>query len=257
MCLILFAHRAHPDLPLAVAANRDERYDRPTQNAGFWSDAPHVLAGRDLRAGGAWLGMSRRGRFAAVTNIRSGTAVQEARRSRGELTQDFLLGEDEPLDYAKKVLTRSAEYGGFNLLIGDMDQLVYCENMSNSLQIMPPGIYGLSNHLLDTPWPKVVTGKNQLRSLLGQWHSAANADSNKLLDLLTDRTAAEDDYLPETGVGLALERRLSPIFIESEFYGTCCSTALIIDRERRAKFHERSFYENEPREVAYQFSLEL
>lgn len=255
MCLILFAHRAHPDLPLVVAANRDERYDRPTQPAAFWPEAPQVLAGKDLEAGGTWLGISQTGRFAAITNFRNGSGRQPALRSRGELTRDFLLDGDEPREYARKVLNRGAEYGGFNLLLGDGDRLVYCENLHNSAAEIPPGIYGLSNHLLDTPWPKVVSGKTRLGSCLEAWHSAGGADSNVLLDLLGDKSIAEDEYLPDTGVGMAMERYLSPMFIEGDDYGTCCSTVLIVDRGWEAKFHERSFYGTTPKDVAYEFSL--
>ncbi|MCW8195734.1 NRDE family protein [Proteobacteria bacterium 005FR1] len=256
MCLILFAHQLHPELPLVVAANRDEHYGRATRAAGFWPDKPAILAGRDLEAGGTWLGISRSGRFAAVTNVREGGAKRPGQRSRGELTRDFLESDAKPLEYAREVLARSKDYSGFNLLVGDLDQLVYCENLRNSLQVVPPGLYGLSNHLLDTPWPKVVSGKNQLRGILESWHSAAEASSEQLFELLTDRSVAEDDLLPDTGVGLALERRLAPIFIEGETYGTCCSTVVVADNQGRVKFHERSFYKSPPANTVFEFRLD-
>lgn len=255
MCLILLAHRAHSELSLVIAANRDERYDRPTRPANFWEDSPQVLAGRDLQAGGTWLGVTRRGRFAAVTNVRDGLPAGPAARSRGELTRNFLHGDADPLDYAEAIMARAAEYGGFNLLVGNRNDLVYCENFSNTVRSLSPGIYGLSNHLLDTPWPKVVTGKNQLTNLMDQWNSASRADSGKLLELLTDKAIAEDDLLPDTGVGLSLERQLSPIFIEGEGYGTVCSTAVIVDRDGQTKFHERSFYGPESQDCFYEFTL--
>ncbi|MEX1032160.1 MAG: NRDE family protein [Cellvibrionaceae bacterium] len=256
MCLILFAHRAHAALPLVVAANRDECYQRPTREAGFWPEEPRLLAGRDLQAGGTWMGITRQGRFAAVTNFRDGESTGNASRSRGELTRDFLLGESKPLDYAHQVLEIAHEYAGFNLLVGDTDDLVYCENLGNTLRQIPPGVYGLSNHLLDSPWPKVVRGKNRLTTLLKNWRSSGQADSRQLLNLLTDNSIADDLHLPDTGVGLALERCLSPIFIEADGYGTCSSTVIAVDREQQVKFHERSFYFPTPRDVVFQFALE-
>lgn len=256
MCLILFAHQIHPELPLVVAANRDERYDRPARPAGFWPEDPTIMAGRDQEAGGTWLGITRGGRFAAVTNFRNGRGRRPGRRSRGDLTRDFLQGRSKPLEYARQVLSRSGDYDGFNLLVGDRNQLVYCENLRNNLQVVQPGLYGLSNHLLDTPWPKVVSGKTQLASMLDGWHDAGQADSGSLLRLLTDRTVAEDEFLPDTGVGLALERRLAPIFIESETYGTCCSTVVVMDHRGAVKFHERRFYGVQAEDSLYQFDLE-
>lgn len=255
MCLILIAHQAHPRLPLVVAANRDEHYQRPSAQADFWPDAPHILAGRDLEAGGSWLGISRSGRFAAVTNIRNGTLNPDAARSRGELVRDFLQGNEEPLAYCQRVLTKAAEYRGFNLLVGDQQRLVYCDNLNQNLQELPPGTYGLSNHLLDTPWPKVVKGKNRLSNLVDSWQDTSAEHCEQLLDILTDREIAEDEFLPDTGVGLDTERLLSPIFIEGDEYGTCCSTAIIVDREGEVFFHERSFYDGQIKDVRHHFHI--
>lgn len=255
MCLILIAHRAHADLPLVVAANRDEHYLRPSAQAQFWPEADHIVAGRDLEAGGTWLGLTRQGRFAAVTNIRKGPAVESAPRSRGELVQNFLTGNEPPAEYCQRVLERAHEYRGFNLLVGDLQDLVYCDNLNNSVRSLAPGTYGLSNHLLDTPWPKVVKGKNRLSSLLENWHHASAANCEQLLDILTDREIAEDEFLPSTGVGIEAERLLSPIFIEGDQYGTCCSTAVIIDADGRANFHERSFYGGSIRDARHEFQI--
>lgn len=256
MCLILIAHQAHPDLPLVVAANRDEHYQRPSAQARFWPEANHVLAGRDLEAGGTWLGLTRGGRFAAVTNIRNGGAATDATRSRGELVRDFLEGADDPFDYCQKVAAKAAEYRGFNLLVGDSQSLVYCDNLNRNVQRLAPGTYGLSNHLLDTPWPKVVKGKNRLSEQLASWREATPAHCEELLEMLTDREIAEDEFLPNTGVGLEAERLLSPIFIEGDQYGTCCSTAIIIDKQGQAFFHERSFYGGKIRDARHQFRVE-
>lgn len=256
MCLILIAHRAHPDIPLVVAANRDEHYLRPSAQAHFWPEANHVLAGRDLEAGGTWLGLTRTGRFAAVTNIRNGTAAGDAARSRGELVRDFLEGNDEPFEYCQKVVAKAGEYRGFNLLVGDRNSLVYCDKLNRHVQRLAPGTYGLSNHLLDTPWPKVVKGKNRLSRKVAGWQEASSAHCEELLEILTDREIAEDEFLPNTGVGLEAERLLSPIFIQADQYGTCCSTAIIIDNRGQAFFHERSFYGGETKDVRHQFHLE-
>lgn len=256
MCLILIAHQAHADLPLVVAANRDEHYQRPTAQAQFWPEANHVLAGRDLEAGGTWLGLTRHGRFAAVTNIRSGRAAESAPRSRGELVQNFLIGDDPAQGYCERVLQHAQEYRGFNLLVGDLNEVVYCDNLSNTTRTLPPGTYGLSNHRLDTPWPKVVKGKNHLSELLGHWHHASAANCDQLLDILTDREIAEDEFLPSTGVGLDAERLLSPIFIVGDQYGTRCSTAVIVDAGGQANFHERSFDGDSTQDARYQFELD-
>lgn len=255
MCLILLAHRAHADLPLVVAANRDENYQRPSAKAQFWPEAKQVLAGRDLEAGGTWLGLSRHGRFAAVTNIRNGRAAETGSRSRGELVRNFLTGTDDAYEYCQRVLERAAEYRGFNLLVGDLQNLIYCDNLSNTVRRLPPGTYGLSNHRLDTPWPKVVKGKNQLSALLENWHQASAANGEQLLDILTDRDIAEDEFLPNTGLGLEAERLLSPIFIEGDRYGTVCSTAVIVDAGGQVHFHERSFYGGTIQDTRHQFHL--
>ncbi|MGQ9427169.1 NRDE family protein [Gilvimarinus sp. F26214L] len=253
--MILLAYKAHSELPVVVAANRDERYDRPSRPAGFWPDHPELLAGMDLEAGGTWLGITRNGRFAAVTNFRAGQRRAGTFRSRGELTREFLVGGASPADYARDVVRRGADYQGFNLLLGNMDELVYCENLNHRWERLQPGIYGLSNHLLDTPWPKVISGKNRLTQVLTQWHSSSRAETGQLLDILTDRNIAEDEFLPDTGVGLEAERHLSPIFIEAGQYGTCASTGIIVDETGRTTFHERSFYDREPHEELHQFQL--
>lgn len=255
MCLILIAHQAHPDIPLVVAANRDEDYQRPSAQAHFWPEANHVLAGRDLQAGGTWLGLTRSGRFAAVTNIRDWSAA-DAARSRGELVREFLEGDDEPFEYCQQVMAKAGEYRGFNLLVGDRHSLVYCDNLHRNVQGLAPGTYGLSNHLLDTPWPKVVKGKNRLSEQVAGWHQASAAHGEELLDILTDREIAEDEFLPNTGIGLEKERLLSPIFIQGDQYGTCCSTAIIVDKQGQALFHERSFYGGKIKDARHQFRIE-
>ncbi len=236
MCLIFVAYKHHPRYPLVVAANRDEFYLRPTAPAGFWAEHPELLAGRDLEGGGTWLGVSRGGRFAAVTNYREPGKTQVNAPSRGQLVTEFLLRADSPLDYLRHVAARGAEYNGFNLLVRDQSALCWYSNRADGPRELSPGVYALSNHLLDTHWPKVARGKAGFESIL----SGEALDENALLDLLSDRTVALEEELPDTGVGRHLEHVLSPIFISSENYGTRSSTVLSLDNGGQIRFVERS-----------------
>jgi uncharacterized protein with NRDE domain len=239
MCLILFANNVNPDYALVLAANRDESYARPTAPAAFWSDQPRIYGGRDLEQGGTWLGITRDGAFAAVTNYRSGGARNPA-RSRGELVANYLRGRQGPADYVAEVRREAAAYNGFNLLAGNPAELHFLSNRSDRGGIVEPGVHGLSNHLLDTPWPKVERGKKRLTELLS---SRTQELIDGLFDLLGERGFAPDDALPETGVGVARERILSPAFIISPAYGTRSSTVLLLDHHGEVTFIERSFSE--------------
>jgi len=255
MCLILFAYRSHPEFPLIMVANRDERYDRPTAPAAFWEDSPDVLAGRDLKAGGTWLGVTRQGKFAAITNLRGSINAHTEVKSRGHLVRDFLVGNMDPLTYSQNVLAEADRYSGFNLLVGDSRELIYCNN-NKDLTTLTPGIYGLSNHRLNSPWPKVVRGKAGLEKIMEE-HSTDNpVTSNKLLALVADKSKVNDDELPNTGVGIELERTLSPMFIESGLYGTCLSTSIIINNDNQVQFKERGFYKKEAQENIFDFKVE-
>lgn len=244
MCLILFALRAHPDYPLVLAANREERHARPTAPMAPWADDPDVLAGRDLDAGGTWLGLHRSGRFAAITNVREGIPTTAGLRSRGALTRAFLQGRElqgrglqgglGAGDYAQRVYAERAHYAGFNLLLGDAGGLWYCATPMPPRRL-DPGVYGLSNGQLDTPWPKVVKGRRALQAQL------AAPTVGGLLAILADRTAAADHELPDTGIGIELERSLSSCFILGDEYGTRASTALLIDRRGVATVAEQNF----------------
>jgi len=234
VCLILVAWRAHANYPLVVAANRDEYFKRRTASADFWRDHPHVLAGRDLEAGGTWLGITHAGRFAALTNFRDPTQHQPDAPSRGQLVADFLTGSD-PIDSYLDALPAAA-YNGFNLLLGDGRRLVAYSNVSLQRHKLAPGIYGLSNHLLDTPWPKVGAGKTALNAAL-----AALPDETALFRLLRDDTVHPDADLPATGVPLEWERLLSAAFIRSPDYGTRCSTVVKVGADRTASFDEQSW----------------
>lgn len=238
MCLILFAHDIHPDYRLVLCANRDEFYARPTAPAAFWEEAPQLLAGRDLVGGGTWLGITRSGRLAAVSNIRDPADRRAGTPSRGRLTADFLRGSRAPLDYLAEAVRRGSGYKGFNLLAGDAGTLAYGCSREGTVRQLPPGLYGLSNAVLDTPWPKVVSGKATLAELLA---APGPIDVAALFALLADTACPPDALLPDTGVGLEWERTLSPRFIASPAYGTRASTVVLIGRGGEATFVERSF----------------
>lgn len=240
MCLILFAHKVHHAYPLVLAANRDEAYSRPTAAAAFWNDHPHIYGGRDLEQGGTWLGITRGGRIAAVTNFRDGYATKEGTRSRGTLTSNYLRGTTPPAQYVSRVQREGASYNGFNLIAGDLEDLHYVSNRSTHPLALVPGIYGQSNHLLNTPWPKVEQGSKVMAELL-----ELNVQQlvEGLFAVLADRVPAPDSALPDTGVGLNRERVLSPSFIVSPTYGTRASTVLLVDNHGQVLFSERSFGE--------------
>lgn len=240
MCLIVFAWQVHGDYPLIVAANRDEFFDRPTAACDYWTEAPAVLAGRDLEAGGSWLGIVRDGRFAALTNFREGGKQRPQAPSRGPLVADYLTQSMDAEAYLASVAQRAAAYNGFNLLVGDRDRLGYFGNRGDPEQTTPqwlaPGIYGLSNHRLDTPWPKLVSAKAAFtRALEGEPDRAA------LFELLADREIVADPVLPATGVPHAWERILSAVFVASKDYGTRCSTVLLRHRSGGIWLNERRF----------------
>lgn len=236
MCLILLAWKQRDDLPLVVAANRDEDFARPTAAADFWKDEPTILAGRDLSAGGTWLGTSRDGRFAAITNYRNPSDRRTDAPSRGALVANFLRDTCSPPEYLKSLQSTAQNYNGFSLLVGDRDQLWCYSNRGLDPQPLPPGVHGLSNHLLNTPWPKVRRGVSALDSLVRR--AAAPED---YFDLLDDTTTANDAELPDTGVGVERERWLSAIRLTGASYGTRCSTVLRMSASGEAEFHERTW----------------
>lgn len=234
MCLIVFAWRPGHAQPLIVAANRDEFYARPSLPLAQWPEAPQVYAGRDLEAGGTWLGVGANGRFAALTNIRD-PHQPPARKSRGELVARF-LGGDMPIDdYLSDVVARSLEYSGFNLLVGNANELWHFNARETEAVMLPPGVYGLSNAGLDTPWPKLLKARAALEEVLDDPQPQA------LLALLNDPQTAPFAELPDTGVGVATETLLSSVFIASPTYGTRASTALIVHADATRHLVERSF----------------
>lgn len=251
MCLILFAHQIYPQYPLVVAANRDEFFGRETRSAQFWEDENQgqVLAGKDLVLGGTWLGVNQQGRFAAVTNVRDPSAETKKPLSRGELTLNFLTGDLEPMAYLNSLYANRDEYAGYNLLVGDGRELAYLNNQGATPSLLQPGVYGLSNALLDSPWPKVISGRNALKQCVEDGPS-----TDKLLQLMADRGQAEEEVLPETGVSRELEKVLSSRFIHNpqRNYGTRCSTALIVDENNFLRFSEQNYdSEGSPQDRSY------
>jgi uncharacterized protein with NRDE domain len=235
MCLILFAYHRHVKYRLVLAANRDEFYDRPTAPMAYWKDHPAVLAGRDLKSMGTWMGVTRSGRIAAVTNYREPALQRPDAPSRGNLISDYLIGDDTPDAYLRQVTERATKFNGFNLLAGDTKALCYYSNRGGAPIRLEAGIYGLSNRLLNTPWPKVETGKSKLKSLIER---QGDISADNILDLLGSTSLFPDDQLPDTGVGIERERMLSPLFITSPDYGTRCSTLVTIDRSNKLKITE-------------------
>ena len=234
MCLIVFAWRPGHQLPLVMAANRDEFYARPSLPLGPWEDAPGLYGGRDLEAGGTWLGIGPHGRFAALTNIRDPRQPPFG-RSRGELPVQFLRGPLGPEAFLTDAAQRAGDYSGFNLVIGDRHELWLLNSRSGVPERLSEGLYGLSNAGLDTPWPKVEKGKALLSECL------IEPQVPSLLDLLHDAQQAEDALLPDTGVGLNTERLLSSIFIATRSYGTRASTALLVKADGSRLLVERSY----------------
>ncbi|MDP2824934.1 MAG: NRDE family protein [Sulfuritalea sp.] len=236
MCLILVAWRVHPDYPLVVAANRDEFFARSTAPAAFWPDAPHVLAGRDLDAGGTWMGVTRAGRFAALTNFRDPAQNRSDAPSRGGLVADFLCGDENPENYLKRIAARGSRCNGYNLLVSDGATLWWSSNMGGAARALEPGVYGVSNHLLDTPWPKVGAGKTALALAIDRL-----PDDQSLFELLQDDGIHPDEHLPQTGIPLDWERLLSSAFVKSPDYGTRGSTVLCLGQDAWASFDEQTW----------------
>lgn len=235
MCLIVVAFQLDADYPLIFAGNRDEFHARPTQDAGWWPDQPDTLGGRDLQAGGTWLAAQRSGRFAAVTNYRDAQPSRPGLRSRGHLVTEFLLHDKSPFDYLQSI--NGAEYAGYNLFVSDGKSLAYRSNRDGDTRELAPGIYGLSNATLDTPWEKVERSKNRLQGLLDS--SAVNETS--LMRLLDDRSKGSIDEVRSDRLPFATAHAITAPFIVLPDYGTRCSTVVLADRDGRWSFLERRF----------------
>ncbi|HEX6637352.1 MAG TPA: NRDE family protein [Steroidobacteraceae bacterium] len=240
MCLLVLAWRCHPRYRAVVAANRDEFHARPAAALAPWPDLPGVAGGRDLQAGGAWFAVDSRQRFGIVTNFREFGRPRRSAPSRGGLITAYLSGDHAPVDHLRTLETDAPGYAGFNLLLADRDSLWYASNRADTFaRELPPGIYGLSNEFLDTPWPKLVRVREKLVSLLesGQQGAALVA---QLLDMLADRATAPVESLPPSGLPSEWARKLSAPFVMDPEYGTRCSTILTVD-DRELVMIERRF----------------
>ncbi len=253
MCLILISYKAHKQYPLILIANRDELYDRKAVQARFWPELPELLAGRDREKGGTWLGLTKRGRIAAVTNYRSGDQNRIEAKSRGELPLAYLRGVQTPSQFCSRLKRERSRYRGYNLIFGTLCDLWTYSNVNDRSVRLEPGIHGVSNHFLNTPWPKVVLGKKILESCTKR----DNFTHDQLLDHLRNEVVADDTDLPNTGVGIEMERLLSPIFIRSETYGTRCSTVATLDCRGNVEFSERTYRQGKPiDQIVFQFPLQ-
>ena len=238
MCLLALAWNVHPRWRLLMAGNRDEAHERPTAPLARWADHPGVLAGRDLRSGGTWAGLDQQGRLAVVTNVRDPRIVLPQAPSRGALAADFLGGGEAAASYAQGVLANAPAYAPFNLILADGQDAIFLSNYPLARQVrLQPGVYGLSNGDLDEPWPKTV----RLRQVLSDWVTREESEPDSLWQALADEHLAEDNSLPDTGIGLDRERLLSAAFIRNPIYGTRASTVIAIDHEGRGWISERRF----------------
>lgn len=251
MCLILFAYDCHPRYQLVVAANRDEFYRRPALPAGFWADKPHILAGKDLREGGTWMGITTSGRFAALTNYRDPSCYNQQAPSRGHLVHNYLNSSYSPEEYLHKLNDEGTAYNGYNLLLGTYDSMYYYSNREGVIRKLKKGVYGLSNSLLNVPWPKVRQGISRLTEVVQN----KDIDAEHLFSIMADQEQPDDKDLPDTGVGLTMERMLAPAFVTSENYGTRVTTVILADRNHNVRFWERSFTDiDRSNEVYHEFT---
>ncbi len=240
MCIISFHLDEHPRYKLVIAANRDEFYARPTKEAHFWDDQPNLLAGRDLKEMGTWLGITRDGKFAALTNYRDPKNEKACSTSRGHIVTSYLTGKQTGLDFLHDLRNDQAKYNGFNILVGTINDLFYYGNRQMDIIRVSPGSHSMSNHLLNSPWPKVQHAKDMLHTYVS---NEMELDPNVLFHQLQNDRQASDEELPNTGVGLPLERQLSPVFIKTDDYGTRSSTVILVTKDNHVTFRERTYHQ--------------
>lgn len=237
MCLILFSKNAHRNYKLIIAANRDEFYNRKTEKAVFWEEYNYVLAGKDLEGGGTWMGVSKSGRIAMLTNFRDIVNIKQQAPSRGHLVSDFLINNSSGESYISEVASKGPKYNGYNLIVGDANEMYYQSNYGNSYEKIFDGVHGLSNHLLNTPWFKVERGIKKLRDHI----QIDRIVPEHLFSVLFDDIKAPKENLPDTGLPIEKEFQISSMFIKSPDYGTRCSTVVLIDNEDNLTFVERTY----------------
>ncbi|MCK9452466.1 MAG: NRDE family protein [Bacteroidales bacterium] len=253
MCLISFAYNMHPRYSLVLLANRDEFYKRPARKAQFWTEEgfPDILAGKDLSAGGTWMGINKNGKWAALTNYRDMSKLKPNPPSRGHLVLNYLKSGLTAVEYLESIKEKASLYDGFNLLAGDNNGIFHFSNETNKITRIKPGVHGLSNALLNTPWPKLETANSKLAYSIQE----DNLNRDTLFNILTDQQKADESQLPETGLTKEMEKAVSSIFISTDDYGTRCSSLLFIDMEGNIDFTERSYIPgpNDMEEVRFAF----
>lgn len=243
MCLIAFAYKVSPEYPLILIANRDEFYERPTQKAHFWNvdRKTKMLAGKDLKGGGTWLGLGENGKWGAVTNYRDIDHIKKEATTRGNLIPNFLKSSQSAKEYLLDIKENASQYNGFNLLLGDETGIFHFSNVSGLITKLEPGIHGVSNALLNTPWPKL----NYAKEALSKRVKENNFAEEELFQILKDKTKAQENDLPETGLSKTFEKEVSSVFIDTQGYGTRCSTLLLKNKAGNFKFVERRFNNGE------------
>ncbi len=253
MCLIVIGYNYHPDYKLVFAANRDEFYQRPSSPADFWNDEPSLLGGKDLKEGGTWCGITKNGRFAAITNYRDMKTIKKDALSRGRIVTDFLLGTSSPEFYSKGLKESSDLYNGYGLLFGDVNELLFFSSQTKKTTKMKKGIHGLSNHLLDTPWFKVRRGKELLKKAIDKGDTLVD----DLFLMLSDKTISPENELPDTGLPKEIEKSISSIFVETPDYGTRSSTVILIDKKDNVTFIEKSLNTQMKKWIINAFKFEM
>ena len=253
MCLIFLSYNQHPDYPLIIAANRDEFLDRPALPLDYWPDNPKILAGKDLTGGGTWLGVTLSGYFSMLTNYRDMANIKANAPTRGKLVLDYLKGEFDPSSYLQALDASGSQYNGYNILLGTLNNPWYYSNQNHKFYQLGSGLYGLSNALLDTKWPKVERGKEAFRDLVER----NNINSKSLFELMTDQELADDNLLPDTGIGFEKEKLLSSMFIDMPGYGTRNTTLLIMDSSKTVEITERTYSKVDGRTSDKKFSFSL
>ncbi len=237
MCLIFLSYKQHKEYPLVILANRDEFYKRPTLPANYWEENPNILGGKDLEGGGTWMGITRKGYFAMLTNYRDIANIKPYAPTRGKLVSDYLAGEFNPKEYLKALSKSGDLYNGYSLIAGSFNDPWYYSNYGNKIAQLGTGLYGLSNALLNSKWPKIESGKAALAPLL----SKATLNKGALFDVMVNQQQADDNNLPSTGLPLDKERAISPLFIHIEGYGTRCTTLITVSKEGIVDFTERQY----------------
>ena len=253
MCLIILALNKHPDYKLVLAANRDEFFERPTLKADFWEENQEILGGKDIKSGGTWLGITKNGRFIAITNYRDPNIERSDAISRGELSKQYLTTDININDFLSQISKKKDQYNGFNLLLSEdgLDSIYYYSNITDQAVKIDDGIHGLSNHLLNTPWPKVIFGKNALADII----NSSPIDQDNIMEMLKNNDEAMGNSLPNTGISYELEKKLSPVFISMKGYGTRCSTVIFVDRTNKVSFFEVIY--NEKKQIIGKKSYKL